>query len=67
VTYDEAESEPGVLFDNVSAVVPAVVTPADDALVSFYLLTEGVLSARKYDTHGWGLGRWIGALSFGEI
>jgi hypothetical protein len=40
------------LLDDMAAVVSAVITPANDALVSFYLLAERVLPARKYDTHG---------------
>ena len=52
VTYDKAEGEPRILLDHMAAIISTVVTSADDALVALYLLAEGVLAARKYDTHG---------------
>lgn len=49
---NKAECEPGMAFDDMPAVVPAVLAAADDALISLDLLPEGVLAAGEDETHG---------------
>lgn len=39
-------------LDNMSAVVAAIVTTTDNALVAFNLLPEGVLATCEDETHG---------------
>lgn len=52
--YNEAQGKPRMAFDDLAAVVSAVVALADDALVALNLFAEGVFAAGKYNTHGWG-------------
>ena len=52
MAYNEAKGEPGVGFDDGAGIVAAVVAPADEALVAFHILAEGVLAASKDDAHG---------------
>jgi len=56
--YDEAKGKPGMLFDDMPTIIATVIATADNAFISFYLLAEGMLSARKYDTHGWSAMEW---------
>lgn len=47
-TYDEAERKPRVLLDHMARVVAAVMTPADDAVITFDLFAECMLPAGEY-------------------
>lgn len=53
-TYNKAKGEPRVGFDDRRRVVAAVEAPADEPVVAFNLLAEGVLAAGKNDTHDCG-------------
>jgi hypothetical protein len=50
-TYDEAEREPWMTLDHMSAVVAAVVAPADNPLVALHLLPKCVLAEREDKAH----------------
>jgi hypothetical protein len=54
-TYNKAEGEPRVGFDDPAAPVTAVVALADDTLVALDFLAEGVLTASEDEAHCW---RW---------